>query len=387
MSYDGQTGLYFHWPFCASKCPYCDFNVHVSASIDYERWQAAYMRAIEHYARAFPDRRIDSIFFGGGTPSLMPPSMVEEIVSAVQRLWRVSNDVEITLEANPTSVELEKFSDFSLAGVNRVSLGVQSLRDKYLSFLGRNHNAQQAIKSIETARSVFEKFSFDLIYARPEQGLTEWEQELTQAIDLAGGHMSLYQLTIERSTPFYFDHAQGKFEMPSEHLAADFYALTQDVMSAAGMSAYETSNHAANDDQQSKHNLIYWHYDDYIGIGPGAHGRLTVDEVKHATRDHHAPEKWLGMVEQHGCGAHPYETLSDDSKSLEAFMMGLRLSKGVTFDDYGGLNIEHALDQKRLQTAINEGWVDYKRRESLRVTQEGMLRLNALIPFIVRAKP
>lgn len=387
MTQNGQTGIYFHWPFCASKCPYCDFNVHVRDSIDHARWQAAYLTAIEHYAAMLPERRIDSIFFGGGTPSLMPPSMVGEIISAVQRHFRVSNDIEITLEANPTSVELEKFSEFALAGVNRVSLGVQSLRDDDLTFLGRNHDAGQAIKAIETARRVFDRFSFDLIYARPEQSLDNWRKELTQALDLASNHMSLYQLTIERSTPFYFDHAQGKFEMPPENLSADFYHLTQDIMGAAGMAAYETSNHAASEDDRSTHNMIYWRYDDYIGIGPGAHGRLSMAGEKYATRDHHAPEQWLERVEKSGCGAHPFEAISKDSQRLEALMMGLRLNEGMDLSAYGDLDVEAALDMGRVKTSINESWLTHVPRERLSVSQEGMLRLNALIPFIVKAQP
>jgi len=316
----------------------------------------------------------------------MPPEMVGEMIAAVQRHWRVGNDVEITLEANPTSVELEKFAEFAAAGVNRVSLGVQSLIDDDLKFLGRGHDAAQARKAIDTARCVFDKFSFDLIYARPNQTLESWRKELAQAIEISQGHLSLYQLTIERSTPFYFDHAQGKFDMPPENLAADFYNETQNIMGAAGLSAYETSNHAASEGDQSTHNLIYWHYDDYIGIGPGAHGRLTVSGAKHATRDHHAPEKWLSLVEENGIGAHPFEAITHDSQCLEALMMGLRLNEGMDLTRYGDLDIEGRLDKARLRTAINEGWVRHEPQKRLSVTGEGMLRLNALIPFIVQAQ-
>jgi len=380
MTYSSRTGIYFHWPFCASKCPYCDFNVHVSDAVDHDRWLDAYLRSIEHYAQLLPNRRIDTVFFGGGTPSLMKPSMVEAILEKIRACFPMGNNPEVTLEANPTSVELNKFADFAAAGINRVSIGVQSLNDKDLAFLGRTHSAAEARKAIETARHVFGRFSFDLIYARPNQSRDAWRTELKSALEIAGDHLSLYQLTIERSTPFYFAREQGKFVMPAEDLAADFYNETQDIMGAAGLPAYEVSNHARGDHDRSAHNMIYWHYDDYIGIGPGAHGRLTMDGVKHATRDHHAPEKWLEWVQSKGHGAYPFEAIPRESQCTEALMMGLRLHEGMAPTP----DIEAALDPARIKLAREEGWLTYESGKLLCLTREGMLRLNALIPFLLR---
>jgi len=295
----GDVALYIHWPFCASKCPYCDFNSHVADSIDHDRWVARYLEEIDRYADEMSGRKIVSIYFGGGTPSLMRPSSVEAILDRVQARWKIANDIEITLEANPTSVEMEKFADFRVAGVNRVSLGVQALNDDDLAFLGREHSVDEALQALEIAKAQFERVNFDLIYARPEQGLKDWEQELDRAAELAVGHLSLYQLTIERNTPFYMSHAKGDFKIPEQELAADFYVLTQEVLEAAGLVSYEVSNHAVVG-QESRHNLMYWHYGDYIGIGPGAHGRVTSGGEKYATRAHAAPQIWLdgGDVEK-----------------------------------------------------------------------------------------
>ncbi len=376
-----DTALYIHWPFCAAKCPYCDFNSHVVDIIDHDRWRAAYRRAIEHYAAMLPDRRIASIYFGGGTPSLMEAATVELIIDDVQRVWKISNDIEITLEANPTSVEIGKLEGFRSAGVNRVSLGVQALNDADLMFLGRKHSVAEARQAIDLAQRVFGRSSFDLIYARPDQSLADWEAELREAASMSAGHLSLYQLTIERNTPFYMSHAQGDFIMPKQDLAADFYDLTQDVLGDMGMPAYEVSNHAKIGDE-SKHNLAYWHYGDYIGIGPGAHGRLSLsggDEgksVKHATRDHSAPEKWLEMVEDKGCGAHPYEALAAKDSFVEALMMGLRLAEGIALDWRGHL------DKTKLETLKDEGWLNYN-DEHLQLTRDGLLRLNAVVPYIL----
>ncbi len=371
-----DTALYIHWPYCAAKCPYCDFNSHVVASIDHERWRSAYQRAIAYYAAMLPDRRIVSIYFGGGTPSLMEPETVALIIDEVQRAWKISNDIEITLEANPTSVEIEKFEAFRGAGVNRVSLGVQALNDKDLAFLGRKHSADEAKHAIEISQATFDRTSFDLIYARPEQTLADWKKELREAASLSAGHLSLYQLTIERNTPFYMSHARGDFTIPEEGLAADFYDLTQDVLEGLSMPAYEVSNHARAG-EESKHNLAYWHYGDYIGIGPGAHGRLSLNGgIKHATRDHAAPEKWLEWVEEKGCGAHPYEALSAQDSFMEALMMGLRLRDGIS------LNWQEYLDEEKLDVLKNEGWLHYD-EEHLRLTRQGLLRLNAIVPYIM----
>ncbi|MCE7887841.1 MAG: coproporphyrinogen III oxidase [Alphaproteobacteria bacterium PRO2] len=398
-----DTGIYIHWPFCKSKCPYCDFNVHVHDSIDQGAWKHAYARALGHYAARFPERRIVSVFFGGGTPSLMPVETVGEILKTINDSWILAPDAEVTLEANPTSVEAEKFKGFRAAGINRVSLGVQSLDDGQLKFLGRMHNAKEAVQAIETARKIFDRYSFDLIYARPGQTLQAWESELRGALAHAEGHMSLYQLTIERSTPFYLAHEQGKFTMPAQELAADFYTLTQEVMEGAGLPAYEVSNHA-QPGQESRHNRLYWEYGDYIGIGPGAHGRISLlsDKVsnsdflddllddanryKVAIRDHQAPGIWLDRVELKGHGAHPEQALTPREKFLEALMMGLRLREGVTLEHLrtkSGINASEALHPKKLKQAVGEGWL-VKDAKHLQATREGWLRLNSLVPFILK---
>ncbi len=387
MNIKGQSGLYFHWPFCLSKCPYCDFNVHVQDGVDHERWEAAYLRSLENYAQMLEGRTISSVFFGGGTPSLMRPETVKAILDKVHALWPCVNDLEVTLEANPTSVEAAKFAAFKDAGVNRVSIGVQALNDKGLQFLGRKHSAEEALRAIDIAGENFERFSFDLIYARPDQALEDWKKELQSAAELAKGHLSLYQLTIERNTPFHYDEAQGLFSLPSEDLAADFYDITQDVLGAAGLSAYEISNHAAPG-HESRHNLIYWHYGDYIGIGPGAHGRLTLDGKKFATREHTAPQRWLEMVEEGGRGAHPFQPLSHDDQFNEALMMGLRLHEGVRLEHLsaqGGQDWQNYMDPERLQIIQDQGWLCLN-DERMILSREGMLRLNALIPYILKAQ-
>lgn len=384
----GQIGVYIHWPFCLSKCPYCDFNSHVREGIDQDAWRSAYIKSIEHYAEKLPDRQVNSIFFGGGTPSLMPPETVEAIIYAIQKNWQVSNDVEITLEANPTSVEIDKFRDFQAAGVNRVSIGVQALNDRDLKFLGREHSAVEAVRAIETARSVFDRYSFDLIYARPEQDLKSWEAELHQAREFFDSHISLYQLTIERNTPFYISHAKGDFSIPDEVLGADFYHVTQDVMEGFGLPAYEVSNHA-REDEESRHNMIYWNYGDYVGIGPGAHGRITLNEEKYATREHQAPDIWLEKTTKHGMAAKPSDPLSARDRVMEALMMGLRLRGGVSFealdiafgDDAG--SALSMFDQKKLKTLQDEGWRTGD-SDRITLTREGMLRLNAIIPFVLK---
>jgi len=398
MNSKGQIGLYIHWPFCLSKCPYCDFNVHVRDQIDHDRWQAAYIRCLETYAELTKGRVLASIFFGGGTPSTMKPEVVGSIIDKARSLWPCVNDLDVTLEANPTSIEADKFSAFKDAGVSRVSIGVQALNDADLAFLGRAHSAADALRAIEIASDTFDRFSFDLMYARPDQTLDNWCRELERAAMLARGHLSLYQLTIERNTPFHYDHAQGVFNIPNDGLATDFYNLTQDVLSAKGLPAYEVSNHA-EDGHESRHNLIYWHYGDYIGIGPGAHGRLTLEgqggvgqggqgrEVqKFATREHHAPDVWLEKVEAFGRGAHPFELLFHEDRFLEALMMGLRLNKGVCLDhlsEQGGKLWENYVDLQRLKVAQDEGWIK-RSTHSLCLTPSGILRLNALIPYILK---
>ena len=371
-----NTALYIHWPFCASKCPYCDFNSHVTESIDHTIWRESYVATLHYYAELLPDRQITSIYFGGGTPSLMHPDTVQAIIDETQKLWHIDNNIEITLEANPTSVEINKFTAFRIAGVNRVSLGIQALNDKDLKFLGRQHSVDEALKALDIAQTTFDRASFDLIYARPQQTLAEWEAELHHAAKLAQGHLSLYQLTIERNTPFYMAHAKGEFTLPKDTLAADFYTLTQDILTAAGLPAYEVSNHAM-DGHESRHNLSYWRYEDYIGIGPGAHGRLTLNGQKHATREHSAPQIWLDKTTANGHAHHPFESLTEREQSLERLMMGLRTTEGIRTE-----SIQNTLNQDKFKTALAENWLT-QTDTTLKATTTGILRLNALLDFII----
>lgn len=381
----GQIGIYIHWPFCLSKCPYCDFNSHVRDSIDDAAWQDAYLKTLDHYAELTAGQHVRSVFFGGGTPSLMKPAVVAAILDRIQKNWRIANDIEITLEANPTSVEAEKFKAFRAAGINRVSLGVQALNDADLKFLGRQHSAEEALAAIKIAQDNFERYSFDLIYARPEQTLAQWEVELRQAVKYARGHLSLYQLTIERNTPFYMSYARGDFSMPQEEFAADFYILTQEILESEGLPAYEVSNHAAPG-HESRHNMIYWQYGDYIGAGPGAHGRLTIDGVKHATREHSAPEIWLERAGKNGQGAHPYESLGAHDRFMEALMMGFRLREGVSkaaLEAEGQCALYEKIDPARLKELAAQGWL-VDEGDVLRLEAEGLLRLNAILPYILK---
>ncbi|GJL85207.1 MAG: coproporphyrinogen III oxidase [Micavibrio sp.] len=387
MKQQGQFGVYIHWPFCLAKCPYCDFNSHVREGIDHDLWRDAYLRSIDHYASLVPARQVESIYFGGGTPSLMVPETVEAIIDRIQQKWQVSNDIEITLEANPTSVEAEKFRAFREAGINRVSLGVQALNNSDLKFLGRQHNVKEALKAIDIARENFYRYSFDLIYARPKQTLKDWQEELERAVTYTNGHLSLYQLTIERGTQFYQDYAQKKFVVPGEELAADFYNLTQDVLEAHNLPAYEVSNHARAGDE-SRHNLIYWHYGDYVGIGPGAHGRLTMEDNKFATREHRSPEIWLERVAEQGSGVHPFEGVPPEDRFVEALMMGLRLRDGVSLlalEREAGQNWQDFIDEDHVNQAAKEGWLVHQ-DDCLRLTHEGLLRLNAMVPYLLRER-
>lgn len=377
-------GIYIHWPFCKAKCPYCDFNSHVAESIDHEKWRDSYIREIDYIAEMTKGREVTSIFFGGGTPSLMRAETVEKIISHIQKRWHIRNDVEITLEANPTSVEAEKFQDFKLAGINRVSMGVQSLRDDDLKFLGREHSAQQAIQVIQTAASIFDRYSFDLIYARPEQSVEAWKVELKEALEYVGGHLSLYQLTIEKGTPFYAQEARGEFRIPEADQAGLFYEVTQEILNEAGLPAYEISNHAIPG-QESMHNLTYWRYGDYAGIGPGAHGRLTVKEQKFATRTHRAPDIWLDKIKAEGHGFHPFEAVDENARLTEMMMMGLRLREGVSFEAIGqetGQDWRMVIAQDKVQNLVDEKLLTLSKTHIM-PTIEGMQRLNGLLSYLL----
>lgn len=323
-----RFGLYVHWPFCQAKCPYCDFNSHVTAKVDQSTWALAYEKEIARTAEETPDRLLDTVFFGGGTPSLMLPETVDRILSAARSAWPAANDLEVTLEANPTSVEAAHFAAYSDLGVNRVSIGVQSLRDDDLRRLGRLHSVEDARKALLLARERFERVSFDLIYARQDQSLAGWRDELEEALELARGHLSLYQLTIEPGTAFGDRFARGKLSgLPEEELSADMYELTQEMCEAAGLPAYEVSNHAAPG-QESRHNLIYWRSKDWVGVGPGAHGRFMLNGTRVATETPLQPNAWMKAVDD-GNGESLRYALTQADVDAERIMMGLRLTEGI----------------------------------------------------------
>jgi oxygen-independent coproporphyrinogen-3 oxidase len=377
-------GVYVHWPFCKSKCPYCDFNSHVRGGVEQGRWRKALLAELEHAAREAPGRRVETMFFGGGTPSLMEPETAAAVIDRTRQLWDTADDVEITLEANPTSVEAGRFAALAQAGVNRVSLGVQALNAADLRFLGREHSPDEALAALETARRHFARYSFDLIYARPGQTLEAWAAELERALGLAGEHLSLYQLTIERGTRFFTDHARGAFVLPEEELAADMFELTQARLAAAELPAYEISNHATPG-AACRHNLIYWRYQDYVGIGPGAHGRFADENGKRATRRQSGPEAWLEAVERTGHGTAESAVVSGRDLVEEALMMGLRLSDGIDrtiFAANTGADPVEALGEAALAPLISAGFLDVTSTH-LGATPAGRQRLNAVLERLV----
>ena len=375
---DAGFGVYVHWPFCAAKCPYCDFNSHVRHErIDQPRYVAAFKREIATIAERTPGREVGSIFIGGGTPSLMEPGTVGAILDAIGKSWTIAEDAEVTLEANPSSVEAERFRGYRSAGVNRVSLGVQALSDADLRFLGRLHNVEEALAAVETARAIFPRLSFDMIYARPGQSVASWTEELEEAIDRAADHLSLYQLTIEEGTPFFDLHKAGKLVVPDDQLAADLYRATQDVCARRGLPAYEISNHAASG-AACRHNLLYWRYGEYAGIGPGAHGRLIADDGRRATAMIKSPEIWLSRVESWGDGIETDELLSREEEADEMLLMGLRLAEGVDLGRYQAV-AGRSLDPARLQDLLREGMVESLPSERVRVTAAGAIVLDAVV--------
>ena len=377
-------GIYVHWPFCLSKCPYCDFNSHVRDSVDHDRWRTALLAELAHYADRTPGRTVTSIFFGGGTPSLMAPSTAAAVIDRVTERWTVTPDVEITLEANPSSVEADRFADLAAAGVNRVSLGVQALDDASLAFLGRRHNAGEALDALQVAKRHFARTSFDLIYARPGQTLAAWQAELKRALEEGTEHLSVYQLTIEEGTRFATLAARGELDMPDEDTQAALYEATQELLGAASLPAYEISNHA-RPGAESRHNLTYWRYGDYVGVGPGAHGRLTVDGQKIATRAHRAPEIWLDRVATQGHGAHADEPVGMSERRDELLMMGLRLTEGVSrarLRDELGADVGDLLDERQLSRLLGAGFLILN-EERLRATPAGRQRLNAVLSSLL----
>jgi oxygen-independent coproporphyrinogen-3 oxidase len=377
--------LYIHWPFCLSKCPYCDFNSHVRERIPQARFRAALRTELAWEAARLGRRRVGSVFFGGGTPSLMEPETVALLLEDAARLFDLAPDAEITLEANPTSVEAGHLAGFRDAGVNRASLGVQSLDPAALAMLGRQHSAGQAVAALEVARRIFPRVSFDLIYARPGQAEAAWRAELRAALALAADHLSLYQLTIEPGTRFETLHRRGEIVLPDGDEAAALYAATADEASRFGLLPYEVSNYAVLG-AESRHNLAYWRYADYAGIGPGAHGRVTLEGRLFATRRHRAPEPWAELVERNGHGTTEEVALEPAEKAREMLLMGLRLAEGVDAARFAarcGVRLKDAVDRDVLRQAVAEGYV-VRRDGRLLATAEGRLRLDALLVALVR---
>lgn len=380
---DPQTpplALYVHWPFCVSKCPYCDFNSHVRADVDQAAWRAALLTDLRHEAEQLPGRMLGSIFFGGGTPSLMPPETVEAVIDAARQAWGFAPDIEITLEANPSSVEAARFADIAAAGVNRVSLGLQALDDQALQFLGRAHDQREGLAALDTAQRAFARVSFDLIYARPDQRLADWEAELTRAIGFGTEHLSLYQLTIEPGTRFATEAAAGRIVIPDGDNAADLFEATREITASAGIPAYEISNHA-RPGAESRHNLTYWRYRDYAGVGPGAHGRrgglATVRRKK--------PENWMTAIERNQHGMESEEPLAPHTRATEALLMGLRLREGVDLARIAtlGETSVDALIRWPAATRLEEQGLLVREGDHLTITEAGMLLLDAILPEIV----
>ena len=372
--------LYIHWPFCVSKCPYCDFNSHVREQVDIAAWQAALLADMAHEAALTPGRPLSSIFFGGGTPSLMPPALVETLITAAERHWGFAENIEITLEANPSSVEAANFHDLARAGVNRVSLGLQSLDEQTLQFLGRAHDVDEGLAALDTAQAAFKRVSFDLIYARPGQSLADWQAELERALGFGTGHLSLYQLTIEPGTRFETLVRTGELVPADDDHCADLFELNRSIMTTAGLPAYEISNHA-RPGQESRHNLTYWRYEDYIGIGPGAHGR----RLQSATERHKKPENFLSAVDRNGNGLKVEQPLSPETRAMEALMMGLRLAEGVdlqALEDKTGLTAVQMVDQKAVDQLSELGLLDATAGR-LTISPKGMPLLDALLPKII----
>jgi oxygen-independent coproporphyrinogen-3 oxidase len=373
---NGGFGLYVHWPFCQAKCPYCDFNSHVTANIDQTVWIKAYQSELARVSEQLQGRVLNSIFFGGGTPSLMHPDTVAAVIEAARDIWPFANDIEISLEANPGSVEAGRFAGYRDAGVNRISMGIQALNDADLRRLGRIHSVAEAKAAFDIARNCFDRVSFDLIYARQGQTPQDWQAELTEALSMSIDHLSLYQLTIEEGTAFGDRYARGKLrDLPSDDSAADMYQLTQDICAAHGMPAYEVSNHAVPG-AESRHNLIYWRYGDYVGIGPGAHGRITLDGARYATETHRAPGAWLQAV-SNGSGENLREALEREDAAVECLMMGMRLREGLDMERYAELS-GTPLNPDKLQDLAKMGMISIS-EQRLHATDKGRAVLNAIL--------
>jgi oxygen-independent coproporphyrinogen-3 oxidase len=377
-------GLYVHWPFCQSKCPYCDFNSHVRETVDEARWRRALLAELDHFAELTGPRRLTSIFFGGGTPSLMAPETVAAVIDRAAERWGFADSPEITLEANPGSADAGRFAGYRAAGVGRLSLGVQALNDSDLRFLGRRHDAAEARAAILLAARLFERRSFDLIYARPGQGADAWARELGEALAMAGDHLSLYQLTIEAQTPFGAAFRRGELTPMIGDEAARLYELTQEITDRAGLPAYEISNHA-RPGGESRHNLTYWRYGDYVGIGPGAHGRLTVKGRKLALRQHRAPEAWLASVEATGHATRGQTEVAAAERFAEMSMMGLRLAEGLwraRIEEETGAPLERWVDSSALDRLVEGGFLTLD-DERIVATTAGRQRLDSVLAALL----
>ena len=385
-SVPGGFGLYVHWPFCISKCPYCDFNSHLIGAVDHAAWRSSLLRELDHYGNITRGRRLETVFFGGGTPSLMLPETTAAVIEALDTYWNVEPNIEITLEANPSSVETQKFADFRSAGVNRVSLGVQSFRDCDLAFLGRSHTGNEAQNAIAIAQHHFNRVSFDLIYALPDQSVKSWAGQLQQALSFDTGHLSLYQLTIEKGTPFFAEHKKGIFRMPDDDLSADLYEKTSELTSESGFCSYEISNYAVLG-QESRHNLTYWQGGDYVGVGPGAHGRLTIKGDRFRTEQVSLPMNWLSATAKNGHATRNFELIQKAEHITECLMMGLRMSTGVDRDLFAtqtGKELDASIDQSNAAALVSAGLVELDEK-GLRTTKLGRLRLNGVIAALVPA--
>jgi len=378
----GGFGIYIHWPFCLAKCPYCDFNSHVSRSIDHDMWRKALLTELRHSAKLTGPRKVDTVFFGGGTPSLMQAETVSALIDEVDKLWGLQPNAEISLEANPTSVEAQKFSDFSNAGVNRISMGIQSLNNADLKALGRMHSVEEALKAFDIAKAQFKRVSFDLIYARQNQTVDGWFAELRQALDLAVDHLSLYQLTIEQGTRFGELYEKGNLRhLPPSDEAADMYLGTREICAEYGLNGYEVSNYA-REGAESRHNLIYWRYGDYVGIGPGAHARLTMNQHRTALHTHTSPQKWLDLVSQNGHGMHAPEPLTLEDQAIEYLMMSMRLTEGSDLRRYEAL-AGQGISSSRLNQLKELGMIETT-ASTLRATAKGRPVLNSILSELLR---
>lgn len=389
MTKDNELALYVHWPFCVSKCPYCDFNSHVVDTVDHGVWRDALLKELEFEANRNPDATLQSIFFGGGTPSLMDASTTGAVIDAAKKHWQPVDDLEITLEANPGTVDAQRFAAFREAGVNRLSLGVQSLDDDQLKFLGRRHSAAEARLAVERAGSTFDRLSFDLIYARPNQTTGQWNSELSEALELldkaGGSHLSCYQLTIEEHTPFKKDHDRGAFTIPDEDGGSDLFDLTQDVLTAAGLLSYEVSNHTRVGDA-CRHNVHVWQGGAYAGIGPGAHGRVKINGAMHATQRLKPPAQWLKRVADKGHGSQSEASLPAKERAEELVLLAMRLNSGLdlsALEHLTGLRWFDILSKENLARLETEGLINVD-PDRIQTTQRGRLVLNGIVQALLR---